>query len=77
MSAVERYAIRFLESSGNYITLEQIKAAKVNKITSLQLFFSSKVREEPKNFDLRLNYWSIVCFGEVLLLQIVSAIKKC
>ena len=31
MSAVERYAIRFLESSGNYITLEQIKAAKVSK----------------------------------------------
>lgn len=30
MSAVERYAIRFLESSGNYITLEQIKAAKVS-----------------------------------------------
>ena len=31
MSAVERYAIRFLESSGAYITLEQIKAAKVGK----------------------------------------------
>jgi len=41
MSAVERYAIRFLESSGNYITLEQIKAAKVNKITLPELFFSS------------------------------------
>lgn len=29
MTPVERYAIRFLESSGAYITLEQIKAAKV------------------------------------------------
>ncbi|XP_068750575.1 helicase domino-like isoform X1 [Montipora capricornis] len=28
MTPVERYAIRFLESSGAYITLEQIKAAK-------------------------------------------------
>ena len=29
MTPVERFAIRFLESSGAYITLEQIKAAKV------------------------------------------------
>ena len=38
MSAVERYAIRFLESSGNYITLEQIKAAKVSKTLLLGIF---------------------------------------
>lgn len=38
MTAVERYAIRFLESSGAYITLEQIKAAKVRSIgISLEL----------------------------------------
>ena len=77
MSAVERYAIRFLESSGNYITLEQIKAAKVSKITLLQLFFSFKVRGEPKNFVLRLDYWSVVRFVEDLLLKIVSAIEMC
>ena len=34
MSSVERYAIRFLESSGAYITLEQIKAAKVGNQNS-------------------------------------------
>lgn len=32
MTPVERYAIRFLESSGAYITLEQIKAAKVGEM---------------------------------------------
>lgn len=59
---MERYAIRFLESSGNYITLEQIKAAKVNKITLL--FFSFKVRGKPRNFFLKVGAGF---FNEVLL----------
>ena len=37
MTPVERFAIRFLESSGAYITLEQIKAAKVGKSIAVTL----------------------------------------
>ena len=39
LTPVERYAVRFLESSGVYITVEQIKAAEVDSVFIVYFLF--------------------------------------
>ena len=56
MTSVERYAIRFLESSGAYITLEQIKAAKVGKTVIVALFCVAEFPMPGKVLNLCLGH---------------------